>query len=171
MLSENQFKIADLYNISIGNVKKLVPSLFDKEKYVVHYENVKFYLRIGLKLKKNHRVLEFNQPQWLKPYNEFNTQKRKNAEKNSHKDGKALYQLMSNLIYIKTMEHLSKRISAQLVNNEEKDYLKYASKPSCMSHKTFDNNLVAIRKSKPALKLNKPVYLETCILELSKVLM
>ena len=52
MLSENQFKIADLYNIPIGNVKKLVPSLFDKEKYVVHYENVKLYLRIGLKQKK-----------------------------------------------------------------------------------------------------------------------
>ena len=52
MLSENQYKIADLYNIPIGNVKKLVPSLFDKEKYVVHYENVKLYLRIGLKLKK-----------------------------------------------------------------------------------------------------------------------
>ena len=78
---------------------------------------------------------------------------------------------MSNLIYIKTVEHLSQRISAQLVNNEEKYYLKRASKPSYMSHKTFDNNLVAICKSKPALKLNKSVYLGTCILELSKVLM
>ena len=41
VLSEYQFKIADLYNIPIGNVNKLVPNLFDKEKYVIHYENLK----------------------------------------------------------------------------------------------------------------------------------
>ena len=75
MLSEYQLKMADLYNIPIGNVRKLVPNLFDKEKYVIHYENMKLNLRIGLKLKKIHRVLEFNQSQWLKPYIEFNTQK------------------------------------------------------------------------------------------------
>ena len=43
MLSNYQLKIADLYNISIGNVKKLVPIFFDKEKYVIHYENLKLY--------------------------------------------------------------------------------------------------------------------------------
>ena len=52
MLSEYQLKIADLYNIPIGSVKKLVPNLFDKEKYVIHYENLPLYLRLGLKLKK-----------------------------------------------------------------------------------------------------------------------
>ena len=52
MLSEYQLKIAALCNIPIGNVKKLVPNLFDKEKYVIHYENLKLYLRLGLKLKK-----------------------------------------------------------------------------------------------------------------------
>ena len=50
MLSDYQLKIADLYNIPIGNVKKLVPNLVDKEKYVIHYENLQFYLRLGLKL-------------------------------------------------------------------------------------------------------------------------
>ena len=51
MLSEYQLKIDDLYNIPIGNVKKLVPNFFDKEKkYVTDYENLKLYLRLGLKL-------------------------------------------------------------------------------------------------------------------------
>ena len=54
MLYEYQLKIADLYNIPIGNVKKLVPNFFDKEKYVIHYENLQIYLRLGLKLKKMH---------------------------------------------------------------------------------------------------------------------
>ena len=60
MLSEYQLKIADLYNIPIGNIKKLVPNIFDKEKNVLHYENLKLYLRLTLKLKKIHRLLELN---------------------------------------------------------------------------------------------------------------
>ena len=68
---------------------------------------------------------------------------------------------MNSAIYRITME---KRIAVKLVNNE-KDYLK-----CFMSYKIFDNNLVAILKSKVSLKLNKPVYVGMCILELSKVL-
>ena len=81
--------------------------------------------------------------------------KRIDAEKNGDKDAKALYKLMNNAVYSKTMESLTKRIDVTLVNNE-KDYLKFTSKPSYMSNKIFDNNLVAIRKSKILLKLNKP---------------
>ena len=75
MLSNYQLQVADLYNILIDNVKKLLPNFLDKEKYVIHYENLKMYLRFGLKLKDTLRVLEFNQSQWLKQYAEFNTQK------------------------------------------------------------------------------------------------
>ena len=67
----------------------------------------------------------------------------------------------------KAMENFRKKIDVRLVNNE-KDCLKCTSKPSYMSHLKFDNNLVAIRKSKIALKLNKPAYTGMCILELSK---
>ena len=52
MLSEYQLKIGDLYNIPIGNVKKIVSNFFDKKKYVLHYENLQLYLRLGLKLRK-----------------------------------------------------------------------------------------------------------------------
>ena len=52
ILPERQSKIADLYNIPTGNVKKLISNFFDKEKYVPHYENLQLYLRLGLKLKK-----------------------------------------------------------------------------------------------------------------------
>ena len=66
MLSEYQLKVADLYNIFIGNVEKFVPSFFDKAKYVIYYQNLQLYLRLGLKLKKIYCLLEFNQSQWLK---------------------------------------------------------------------------------------------------------
>ena len=68
------------------------------------------------------------------------------------------------------MENLRNRIDVKLVNSK-KDYLKCTSKPNYMLHKIFDNNLVAIRKCKLALKLNKPAYIGMCILAFSKVLM
>ena len=52
MMSDYQLKIAESYNIPIGNVKKLVPNFFDKEKYVNHFENLQLYLRLGLKITK-----------------------------------------------------------------------------------------------------------------------
>ena len=54
---------------------------------------------------------------------------------------------MRNLIYQKTMENLRNRINVRLVNNK-KDYLECTLKQSYMSHKVFDNTLVAIRKNK-----------------------
>ena len=116
-----------------------------------------------------HRVLEFNQGQWLKQYVEFNTQKRIEAEENADKDGKPFYKLMNDTTYNKTMENLSDRIDMRLVNNE-KDYLKWTLKPSYLPHEIFDNDLVVISKSKVILTLNKPEYIGMCILELSKVL-
>ena len=55
------------------------------------------------------------------------------------------------------MENLKNRIDVKLVSNK-KDYLKWASKPSYMSHKMFNNDLVVIRKNKVTLTLKKPAY-------------
>ena len=93
---------------------------------------------------------------------EFNTQKRIEAEKHGHKDGKAFYKLMNTAVYGKTMESLRNRIDIKLVSNK-KDYLKWTSKPSYMSHKTIDNDLVEIRKNKVTLMLNKSAYIGMCI--------
>ena len=77
---------------------------------------------------------------------------------------------MNNTVYNKRMNKLRNRIDEKLVNNE-KDYLKGTLKPSYMSHKMFNNNLVAIQNSKVSLKLNKPAHIGMCILELSNILM
>ena len=95
--------------------------------------------------------------------------KKTEARKSNDKYGKALYKLMKNAIFGKTMEKLRNRIDVKLVNNEKK-YLKCTSKSSYMSHKLFDNNLVGIPKCKLALKLNKPAYIGMWILELIKAL-
>ena len=94
-------KIAKNYNISTGLVKKLIPTLKDKKEYVLHYRNIQLYLDLGLKIKKVHRVLEFNQSPWLKQYIDFNTEKRKHAKNSSEKD---FFKLTNNSVFGKTMQ-------------------------------------------------------------------
>ena len=105
-----------------------------------------------------------------KKYVQFNIQKKIKAGKNGDKDGKVLHKFMNNTAYGKTMENLRNRIEVKLVSNR-KGYLKFKSKSNNISHKIFDNYLVAIHNNKVTLTLNKPAYIKKCILELSKVLM
>ena len=71
--------IANKYGIKVGGVKKLVPNLRDKKKYVVYCRNLQLYLRLLMKLIKIYRVLKFKQSNWLGEYIKFNTEKRKEA--------------------------------------------------------------------------------------------
>ena len=167
MLSEYCKKIAEKYNISIGQVSKLIPTLKDKEEYVLHYRNLQLYLDFGLKVKKVHRVLEFDQSPWLKQYIDFNTEKRKHARNPFEKD---FFKLMNNSVFGKTMENLRKRVDVRLVTNEKK-LLKLTSKPTYVSSKIFNENLVAVHKIKETLTLKRPAYVGMCILDLSKTLM
>ena len=79
MLSPYCESMIEKFNISISQVNKLIPTLNKKEKYVLHYRNLQLYTDLGLKVKKVHRVLEFNQSLWLKQYIDFNTQKRNSS--------------------------------------------------------------------------------------------
>ena len=167
MLSDYCKNIASKYKISTGLVHKLIPTLSNKERYVLHYRNLQLYLDLGLKVTKVHRVLEFNQSPWLKQYIDFNTEKRTNSKNAFEKD---FFKLMNNSVFGKTMENIRKRVDVRLLTNEKK-LIKLASKPTYVSSKIFNENLVAVHKIKETLTLNRPAYVGMCILDLSKTLM
>ena len=148
-------------------VSKLIPALRDKKEYVLHYRNLQLYLDLSLKIKKVHRVLKFHQSPWLKQYISFNTEKRKNAKNSFEKD---FFKLMNNSFFGKTMENLCKRVDVRLVTDEKK-LDKLTSKPTFVSSKIFNENLMAVHKVKETLTLNRLAYVGMCILDLSKTLM
>ena len=77
MLSPYCLEIKEENNIKLGVCNKLIPNLIPKNNYIVHYRNLNYYLSKELALKKVHRILEFKQSDWMKPYIVFNTQKEK----------------------------------------------------------------------------------------------
>ena len=77
---------------------------------------------------------------------------------------------MINSVYGKTIENVRKIINVRLVNNE-KDFLKYTSRPTHITHKIFGKSYAALYEIKPVLTLSKPIYVGFTVLELSKWLM
>ena len=118
-------KLHDLHNdlpflprrMKIDKCEKLVCSLHNKKKYVVHIKSLKQALNHGLKLKRVHRIIEFSQKAWLKPYIDMNTELRKLAKDDFEKD---LFKLRNNAVFGKTMENIRKHRDIKLVTTDTK---------------------------------------------------
>ena len=129
MLSKYCKDLVDRYDIKVGGVKKLIPNLNDRVKYVFHYKNLEYYLSLGMKLVKIHIILKFKQKDWLKEYTDFNTKKRQESYDEFNKN---LYNFFNNCIYGKSIENIRKRINLELVNDKKK-YQKIVSKSNFVS--------------------------------------
>ena len=124
--------------------------------------SLKQALNHGLKLKKIHRIIEFRQKAWLKPYIDMNTESRKLARNYFEK---GLFKLMNNSVFGKTMENIRKHRDRKLVTADKKRS-KLVSEPN---YHTINLRFIEMKKTK--LKMNKPIYLGLSILEISKILM
>ena len=169
MLSDCQKEIYKSYHENKEpkdeQIKKLILNVMDKSNYVLHINILKFYLKQGLKLKKVNRVISFKQKQWLKPWIDFNTEKRKQATSDFEKDK---YKLMNNAVYGKTMENVREHINFELVDTQER-YAKCVNNPTFKHRHIINENLVGVEKLKEKVKLNKPIYVGMSILDLSKL--
>ena len=65
------------------------------------------------------------------------------------------------------MENMRKRTRIRIVKNSQ-GFIKYASRPTCVNWKVFENNLAPIHEKKISLTLNKTIYAGFTVLELSK---
>ena len=168
-MSEYQRRLMEDLGLEPPNTEKLLLTLEDKEKYVVHYKNLQFYISQGMKLKKVHRVLEFDQEPWMKPYIKMNTDFCKQAKSEFETD---FYKLMNNSVFGKTMENLRNRVDVKIVRAGETNKIrKLVSDPSYDRFTLFSHDMAGIHMHKRRLVLNKPVHTGMTILENSKILM
>ena len=168
-------KIHDLHSdlpflpkkMKIDKCEKLVCSLHNKKKYVVHIKSLKQALNHGFKLKRVHRIIEFSQKAWLKPYIDMNAELRKLAKDDFEKD---LFKLMNDAVFEKTMENIRKHRDIKLVTTDKKRN-KLVSEPNYRTMNYISEDLSIIEMNKTKVKMNKPIYLGLSILDISKILM
>ena len=158
-LAPEPFKTKKIY--------KLTPNLHNKTKYILHLKNLQLYLTLGLKLTKIHKVLAFDQKDWMRPYIDLNTNLRTASKNDFEKD---FFKLMNNSVFGKTMENIRNRVDIRLVN-EEKQAKELVSKPTFERRKIFCVDLAAVHMKRTKIMFDKPIYVGFCILDLSKMLM
>jgi hypothetical protein len=145
MLSPHSRKILDeLYKGTYKCTEKLVPNLFNKSEYVVHYRTLKLYIELGLKVLKIHKVVEFEQSRWLKKYVDFCTEKRLNS-KNAFE--KQLWKCAVNSQFGKMIEGVRNKIQVELVNKESR-LLHLVKQPTFKSFKIFTPDLSVVHSKK-----------------------
>ena len=146
--------------MEINKCNKLVRNLYDKRKYVTHINSLKQALNHGLKLKKIHRVIEFNQEAWLKPYIDMNTELRKAAKNDFEKD---LFKLMNNSVSGKTIENIRKHRDIKLVTTDKKRS-KLVSERDYHTINLISEDLSIIEMKKTKVTMNKSIYLGLLII-------
>ena len=125
-------------------------------------ENLKQALNHGLVLKEVHSAISFNQDEWLKPYIEMNNKLRTEAKNEFDKD---FFKLINNTVFGRLLENVRKHRHIKFVTTERRrNYL--VSKPIYYTTTFFIEYLLPIKMRKTQI-MNKPVYLEFSILNIS----
>ena len=168
-MSDYQKRLMKDLDLKPPESEKLLLTLEDKSNYVVHYRNLQFYLKQGMKLKRVHRVLEFEQECRMEPYIQMNTEFRKKSKSDFEKN---FYKLMNNSVFGKTMENVRKHVEIKLARSDETEKIrKLVASPLHSRFVIFSSDLVGIGMHKSKLLLDKPVYTGMTILDNSKILM
>ena len=159
--SHNDYPLAP-EKLKVDKIEKLICSFLPKKHYVVHYKNLKQYLKKGMILKKVHRGIKLYQSPWMEPYIRKNTDLGKLSTSSFEKD---FFKLMNN-----SVENIRKRQNVKIVDNR-KLADKLSSKPNFERVTIFDENLIACHMKKTEVYFNKPIFVGQAILDISKTLM
>ena len=149
--------------------EKLSMDQTNKQRYFLHYRDLKFCIRHGIRIVKVHTVYKFKQSRWLAKYIKYNTEQRSKAKTEFEKH---FYKLMNNSFYGKTIENIRKRLNLELI--DKSDTHRILNRQSELS---FDDKIAEYEKftlysfNKESIKFTKPIYVGSSVLELSKLLM
>jgi hypothetical protein len=167
-LSEYQQNLTKQNNTKYNDKsKKLILDFNKKENYLCHYRYLQGIVKLGYKVTKIHKCIEFKQSQWLKKYIDMNTTFRQ--QKGISDFLKDFHKLMNNAIYGKTNENVLGRANMELLT----DYKKAIKKMSKENFKNGSNKdgLFFIESHRAKVKYDRPSYIGNAILDLSKLYM
>ena len=167
LLSEYQKYLNYKLNIKYNSTdKKLILDLLPKKNYKVYYKNLEYYLKLGMKVTKVHRILTFDEKPFLKEYIDLITELRKQSKNDLEK---VLFKLMNNAIFGKSMENVLNRSNVKLVNNDPEKLLKLIKQPNFENAYQISNRLALVESKPIKTMFNKPIYMGAVILETSKL--
>ncbi|XP_060847585.1 uncharacterized protein LOC132927141 isoform X1 [Rhopalosiphum padi] len=138
-----------------SKVRKLMATFEKKENYVIHYRNLQQAIKNGLIVEKVHRVIQFNQSDWLAKYIELNTEMRKKAKNEFEKN---FFKLMNNAVFGKTMQSKRKEMKMELVSCERR-LQKLINKTTFKHCTNYNENLNAVALENKIIKFDKPIYI------------
>ena len=141
--SHNDYPFAP-ERVMVGGVEKLIGSFRPKKHYVVHYQNLRQYLEMGMRLTAVHRGIRFYQSPWMASYISKNTELRKVVKNSFEKD---FFKLVNNSVFGKTIENTRKTQNIILVDNRAKAS-SLSTKPNFDRETIFDRNLIAFHMKK-----------------------
>ena len=125
--AHNAYPLA-VESLTVDGVKKLIPNLNDKVRYVVHHEPLKFYLKHGMVLKKVHEGITYTEKAFMRKFIDICTEARKNAKNDFEKD---IFKLGPNSCFGKTLENLRNRMDVEIVNDNDESDRKKTYKTYC----------------------------------------
>ena len=144
--------------------EKIILDQNNKTEYMVHYRMLKFYVKLGVKVTKIHRVIKFKQGYICRDYIQNNTNKRATAKAEAEKD---VRKLMNNSLYGKMCTNPLHFFQSKFLHDEEK-IMKNVRKPT-FKNKTRYRDYSQIKYIKKKIEYSSPVYVGVTILELSKL--
>ena len=163
----NQYFLKE-HNEKFKSTKKLCPDLKDKKNYVCSLKNLKFFIKQGLVLQKINRILAADQSNFLHPYIEFNSLKRRESAHIKFKSD--FFKLVNNAVYGKTREDIRKRSKVDIVK-DQKQAKKLIAKPQFKGFQILDEDVSIVQSTKARIVLNKPIFVGFMVLENAKYIM
>ena len=146
--------------------KKIILDHNNKYGYPIHFRILKFVVKMGIKVTKVHRIIKFKQVYIIRDYIEINTKMRAEAKTEPEKD---IFKLINNSLFGKIGENPLKYLEAKILTDDY-EILKAVSKPTCKDVIRYENYTL-IEFYKNEIQYDKPIYLGSTVLELSKLYM